>query len=204
MPNSFAQTSTREVAKVVEKKKLEAVMVQKFVSRETRRRLTHDDFNGIRYLESGKNQRDGAPGTADGLDDFRFNFAYNPFGATEKDRFGNPPANIQVLVSKTNIARIAVTQPIINRTPDLILEGIHFALGVPDELSLATDPGDILGRTDIWLNSQGDIAFADIFLVSSIPEPPAVLLFGLGLIILACLGQRGGALVLCWPTTPRR
>jgi hypothetical protein len=91
----YAQTSTREVAAAMGLAPTEAAMAQGIHPGERVTALTYDDLAGIRYLESGLDQR------ASTSDDFTFNLAYP--GAVSGGVFasGNaPPPGVDLLANQ--------------------------------------------------------------------------------------------------------
>jgi hypothetical protein len=184
-PNSYAQAPTREVAREIANNPnlgLESVMVQDWAEGETRRILTHDDVNGLRYLESGRDQD--ATGV---VDNFTFNFVYDARGARGGAN-NAPPAGIDVLVSDLpNVDERPSFQPFIDRRGFFSDVIISLAYGAASESDLLYGTGDryLLGRTDTWLDSNGMIAFVDVIVArGTVAEPGTLALLGLALVAL--------------------
>jgi len=184
-PNSYAQTSTREVARTISNNPnlgLESVMVQDWAAAETRRALSYDDLNGLLYLQSGRDQD-----ATLGVDNFTFRFAYDARGA--RGRADNaPPPGIDVLVSDfPNLDERALSEPVIDRRglfSDVVIS-LSYGAATESDLLYGTGSRFLLGRSDAWLDSSGEIAFVDIFVdrIGTVPEPATLALFGLGLAV---------------------
>ncbi|WP_146159990.1 MULTISPECIES: hypothetical protein [Nitrosospira] len=161
---------------------LEAVMVQGLPALESHRALALDDAQGLFYLETGVDQQSRGDRRATLLDNYMFNFVFNPTGVANAG--GAPPAGTQILVNNTRVApRLGETvfqRPLANAV-------------VRYDIDAATNAA--LAQTDIWLDGPieslgSQIQFVDITYydtlgpIVAVPAPATLSLVAIGGLLL--------------------